>query len=81
MKQNLLNSPLRLHIVKPADLTFVEATTQKLLQRHKSMAPTMTATAAVQAPQTTEPFDYQAELQKIAQEVETTLQAKFEMAF
>jgi len=30
---------------------------------------------------TTKPFDYQAELQKISQEVETTLQAKFDAAF
>jgi len=37
--------------------------------------------AAAQAPQTTEPFDYHAELQKLAQEVETTLQAKFELVF
>jgi len=80
-KQNLLNNPPCSHIVKPADLTFAEATAQKPTQHHKPMAPTTTMTETVQAPQITEPFDYQAELQKIAHEVETTLQAKFETVF
>jgi len=80
-KQNPLNRPPRKRIVKPADITFAEQdfprlpTTQQL-----PPAATIATTANDPAPTQQPPFDYQAMLDRITKDVETTLKAKFDAA-
>jgi len=80
-KQNQLNRPPRSRIVKPADITYAEATKQ---QETRQTCTELTATAATtnlpQVVNQPEPFDYQATLDRITKDVETTLKAKFDAA-
>jgi len=62
------------------DITFAEAISPKHTWTQQQMAATPVMPAATMMPSALAPFDYQAELQNISQEVETTLQAKFDMA-
>ncbi len=80
-KQNPLNRPPRSRIVKPADITYAEATKQQD-NRPPRPATTVTTTMTTATPATTqsEPFDYQATLDRITKDVETNLKAKFDAA-
>jgi len=80
-KQNPLNCPPRSRFVKPVDIMLAEAATQKpACNQQMPMATTETPTANTPISNPA-PFDYQAELQKLSKEVETTLQAKFDAVF
>jgi len=75
-----LNCPLKSKIVKPADITFTEATTKNSSSTQNKPTTTTTTQTMASTP-ATETFDQQSELQKMAHEVETTLQAKFNKVF
>jgi len=79
-KQNPLNRPPKSKIVKPADITFAEATANARISQQPATH-TMATTQPMVTTPIAAPFDTDAELQKIAKEVETTLQAKFDKVF
>ncbi len=79
-KHNSLNRPPRSRIVKPADITYAEATRQSTPNQNNSPPHNTTTATATTAPQTAAPFDYQATLDRITKDVETTLTAKFDAA-
>jgi len=80
-KQNPLNRPPRSCIVKPADITYAEATKQNTTNmQQKETTVTTTTTTALPAATPAEPFDYQATLDRITRDVETNLKAKFDAA-
>ncbi len=80
MPHQPLNRPLKSKIVKPADITFAEAAAKNTPHTTQTLKPQNTATPATEVT-ATEPFDCQSELQQMAKEVETTLQAKFDKVF
>jgi len=78
--QHLLNRPPKSKIVKPVDITFAEATAKNLPSTQttpKTQATRQTTHATIAM----ETFDQQVKLQKMAHEVKTTLQAKFDKVF
>jgi len=80
-KQNPLNRPPRMCQVKPADITFTEQDFPQLpttQQPATNETTTVTASTVTSPPQ--QPFDYQATLDRITKDVETTLKAKFNAA-
>jgi len=77
---NKFNRPAPTRQTKPADITFAEqAKQQKQTTTTQSTAATNTQNATTTT-STTAPFDYQAELQRITNEIENNLKAKFETA-
>jgi len=81
-KQNSLNHPPHScsRIIKPADITYAEATRQTSPSQKSSLPNHTTTVSAPPAPQAAAPFDYQATLDRITKDVETTLTAKFDAA-
>jgi len=80
-KQNPLNRPPHSRIVKPADITYAEATkNQDTRQPRTVLTVTTTMTNVILVTTQSEPFDYQATLDRITKDVETNLKAKFDAA-
>jgi len=82
-KQNPLNRPPRHRTVKPADISYAEATS-----KHSERSPPTQSTQQASATQSTQasiantkPFDYKAALKCISHDVETSLKAKFDAVF
>jgi len=75
-----LNCPLKSKIVKPADITFAEAAAKNTPNAKQTQQLQITATTTTETSQMA-PFDCQSELQCMVEEVETTLQAKFNKVF
>jgi len=80
-KQNPLNRPPCSRIVKPVDITYVEATKHHA-PTQSSMAPKVTMTTNTATPVLTqaEPYDYQATIDWITKDIKTNLKAKFDAA-
>jgi len=71
----------RLRIVKPADITYAEATKQNdTRQQRAALTVTTTTNTTIPVLTQSEPFDYQATLDRITKDVKTNLKAKFDTA-
>jgi len=82
-KQNLLNHPPCHRTVKPADISYAEATSQKSEHSHPTQSTQQpVATQSTQASTAnTKPFDYKTALKYISHNVKTSLKAKFDTVF
>jgi len=80
-KPNQFNQPPPSKQIKPADITFAETpTTTKPPAKPQNTPATTTTQTTMMTTTDTPPFDYQAELKRVTQEIETNLKAKFESA-
>jgi len=75
--------PPKTRNIRPADLTYAEAATQKTKNTNNLSPLTMAATPVTTTTQSLPmeaPFDYHAELQQITHDIETKLKAKLDAA-